>query len=102
MAQDTDNGCIRTDVVQVTLTNTPPTIAFGSSVFPCQVVTFRLQAFVNPSAGDYTYTWNGLGIEQDADSLAVLINQHGDYTFSVINNQTGCSDNDLVTVTEQT
>lgn len=102
MAQDTDNGCIRTDVVQVMLNNSPPTIAFGSSVFPCQEDTFRLQAFVNPLGGNYTYTWNGLGIEQDADSLAVLINQPGDYTFSVINNQTGCSGNDLVTVTEQT
>jgi len=102
MAQNINNGCISSDVVQVTLNNSPPNIAFGSTVFPCQADTFRLRAFVTPSAGDYAYTWNGLGVQADANTLAVLINQPGDYTFSVINNQTGCSNDDLVTVTEQT
>jgi gliding motility-associated-like protein len=102
MAQNINNGCISSDVVQVTLNNSPPNIVFGSSIFPCQADTFRLRAFVTPAAGDYSYAWNGLGIQADANTLAVLINQPGDYTFSVINNQTGCSNNDLITVTEQT
>ncbi|WP_367390691.1 gliding motility-associated C-terminal domain-containing protein [Lewinella sp. LCG006] len=102
MAQNINNGCISTDVVQVTLNNSPPNIAFGSTVFPCQADTFRLRAFVTPAGGDYSYTWNGLGVQADANTSAVLINQTGDYTFSVVNNQTGCTSNELITVTEQT
>lgn len=101
-AQDINNGCISTDVVQVLLNNNDPVIAFGSSVFPCEADTFRLQAFINPAGDDYTYSWSGPGIQADADSLGVLINQIGVYSLTVLNNETGCSATDMVEVTEQT
>lgn len=101
-AQSVINGCIGTDVVQVIVNNNLPIIAFGSSVFPCQADTFRLQAFVDPMDASYTYEWSGPGIQADADSLGVLINTIGTYTFTVTNNDTGCSATDMITVTEQT
>ncbi len=100
-ARNTRNGCIGTDLVQVTLANSPPTIAFGSSVYPCEADSFLLQAFVSPD-GMYQYTWSGASILAVTDSADVWITGPGQYTLEVLNLTTSCSNVDSVVVTEQT
>lgn len=100
-ARNSENGCIGSDLVQVTLNNSPPIIAFGSDVYPCEADSFLLQAFVSP-AGDYQYTWTGTDILSTTDSSDVWIGGPGSYFLEVFTTTTGCSNIDSITVQEQT
>lgn len=100
-ARNSRNGCIGSDLVQVTLDNSPPTIAFGSSVYPCEADSFLLQGFVSPDA-NYQYTWSGPAILATTDSADVWITAPGLYILEAINLGTACSAIDSVLVTEQT
>ena len=100
-ARNSRNGCIGNDLVQVTLNNALPTIAFGSSVYPCEADSFLLQAFVSPSAA-YNYTWTGPAILATTDSADVWITAPGMYILEVVNTDTDCEAIDSVLVTEQT
>ncbi|MEL7426730.1 MAG: gliding motility-associated C-terminal domain-containing protein, partial [Bacteroidota bacterium] len=100
-ARNSNNGCVGSDIVQVTLNNTTPTIAFGSSVYPCEADSFLLEAFISPEAA-YEYAWTGPAIQTLTDSAAVWITGPGMYTLSVLNTETGCDALDSILVIEQT
>lgn len=100
-ARNNRNGCIGSDIVQVTLNNVPPIIAFGSNVYPCEADSFLLQAFINPP-GNNEYTWTGPEVLSATDSADVWIGGPGMYTLSVFNTLTECSSIDSILVIEQT
>lgn len=100
-ARNSRNGCIGSDIVQVTLANSPPTIAFGSGVYPCQADSFLLQAFVSPDA-NYQYAWSGPSILANTDSADVWISGPGLYVLDVLNLDTDCGAVDSIMVIEQT
>ncbi len=99
-AQNLNNGCFSTDIVTVSVDTIAPDIAFGNGLIPCQEDRFLLQAFVMPIDGAYTYSWSGLGIIENADSLDVLINQAGLYTFTVFNENNGCDSTAMIQVAQ--
>lgn len=101
-AKNNRTGCFATDVLTVSINNQHPGIAFGNEFIPCAADSFRLQAFVMPPEGDYTYLWTSTdtGILADEDSLSVLINQAGLYSFTVLNENNGCDSTANIQVLE--
>jgi gliding motility-associated-like protein len=92
------NGCTSTDAVEVLEDKTVPDITFGDAVFPCDPDTLRLEAFLDPAVGDYSWTWSGPSVLGNQDSLAVIIGREGTYTLEVENNENGCVIQNSVTV----
>ncbi len=98
---DTVNQCSSSDFVQILKSDTPPTVNFGSSVFPCDRDTFGLESFISPPSDFYAYSWSGPGIVSGADGPTAQVDALGEYTLLVVNTQNLCQSAGSVTVTDQ-
>ncbi len=84
------NGCTSTSSVEILEDKNVPDITFANAIFPCEPDTLRLEAFLDPPSGDYSWTWSGPSILDNQDSLALIIGSEGTYTLEVENNENGC------------
>ncbi len=87
---DGRNGCSARDIVEITEDRSVPAISFANTTFPCVSDSLRLEAILDPVAGNYSLQWTGPSILADSDSLRVLIGVEGTYSLTVENNDNGC------------
>ena len=93
---NTANGCTATDIVIVSLNNTPPTANAGSDVtLTCTTPSATIGA--TAVAGN-TYSWSP-SIGLSATNIAQpTVNAAGNYTVTVTNTANGCTASDIVIV----
>lgn len=98
---DTTNGCSAVDFVQIFQSDVIPRIIFPNAIFPCLQDSFRLESFVDPPDGSFSYQWSGVGILGQTDSAFVQISGPGVYILSVTELNGNCTTIDTAVVIEQ-
>lgn len=98
---NTLNGCRAVDFVQVFQTDVIPRIIFPNTIFPCLQDSSRLESFVDPPDGNFSYAWSGAGILGNTDSAFVQINGPGVYILTVTELNGNCTTTDTAFVIEQ-
>ncbi|MFK8101083.1 MAG: gliding motility-associated C-terminal domain-containing protein [Saprospiraceae bacterium] len=104
VVNNTNNGCTATDAVDVILNNTNPVASAGADMtITCNDPCVTLDGSGSDSGADITYTWTGPGIDAtNENDQNPTVCADGNYTLTVANTTTGCSDTDNVTVTANT
>ena len=93
-ATNTVNGCSNTTpaVISVSQNTTVPVVtisaAAGNGSITCAVSSVTLNA--TPGTGA-TYSWTGPGIVSGSNTASPVVNQAGNYSVTVTNTATGCS-----------
>ncbi|MEQ1744747.1 MAG: choice-of-anchor L domain-containing protein [Saprospiraceae bacterium] len=96
------NGCTATDIVVLTIDQTPPQAAAGPGFqLTCTETSYTL----NPTAStgpNFTYSWttNTGNFEGPTDILAPTVNGAGFYFLTVTNTINGCTATDVVQITQ--
>ena len=97
------NGCTATDIVLVTLNNTPPNVSAGNDAqILCGTVAVLLSG--SSSTAGATLFWvasNGGNIVSGATTATPTVNAAGTYTLTITNPINGCTASDVVLVTNQ-
>jgi len=96
-----NNGCQAVDFVQVFQSDVIPRIIFPNTIFPCLQDSFRLESFVDPPDGSFSYAWSGAGILGNTDSAFVQISGPGVYILNVTSLNGNCTTIDTAIVIEQ-
>jgi len=97
-ATDPANGCTASDVVNVTLNNTPPNVNAGvDQVLSCTSSTATLSG--SSTTAGVSYAWSGPGIVSGGTTTAPNVNISGTYTLQVTDPANGCTASDAVNVT---
>lgn len=99
---NTENGCSSTeDVIVLQNLDTPIVDAGEDLILPCQEETSTLTGSVSGSS-NLQFQWETTSgtIESGANSLSAEISGIGTYTLLVTNLDNGCTDSDVVEVTE--
>ena len=104
-ATDTLTGCTNFGTVMVMEDVTEPTADAGMDlVITCDVDTVTLQAGNSSQGDDFSFTWTPIGgaalIPGTETSLTPLTTTPGSYGLEVKNELNGCTDTDLVFVTD--
>ncbi len=87
---DPINGCTSTDVVDITLNNTPPDLSMGTNQnILCNTPMVNLNS--NSTTVGVTYSWNGPGMLGGTTNNAVNANAPGTYTVVVTDPINGCT-----------
>jgi gliding motility-associated-like protein len=94
---DTDNGCEASDEVVITQDNNPPTASIDAPLteLTCEIISVTLDATVSTGDGILTYEWS-----TGATTSTIDVGSPGDYSVTVSNGATGCSDTASITVTQ--
>lgn len=98
---DTDNGCVSTDSVLISLSLEVPNSNAGvDTLVTCAITQVQLDGSLSDQGGNLTYQWTTPdgNIVSGADGLTPLVDQPGDYQLLVTNLDNGCSSIDIVTV----
>ena len=99
---DSDNGCIATDDVFVSLNNTLPVADAGiDQTLSCTVTSLTLDGSSSTGFGVLSYSWNTLdGNIQSGNLLSsTIVDAIGTYTLTVTDASNGCSSSDDVLIT---
>lgn len=100
-----NNGCTSSDMTSVIGDATPPTAEAGPSMqIDCNNMTVTLQGS-GSTGGQFSYNWtatNGGNIVSGGNTATPIVNAGGTYTLTVTNNDNGCTNSDVTTVTEDT
>ena len=89
---DQYNGCTNTTQIQVPSdTQTPPIALATPDLLTCVVQQVTVNGSASAQGSQFTYTWSGPGIVSGNTSLTPSVNQPGNYTLSIVNNQNGCT-----------
>ena len=89
------NGCSSTDVVQVTVNASIPTITISlSNTLTCANTT------ATTSAALPSYLWSGPSVVSGGTTANAIVDQPGNYTITVTDIPTGCSATSNVNVTQ--
>jgi hypothetical protein len=103
-ALDQSNGCFSTDTVQVSANLVPPIVEAGIPfALTCTVLKEKLLAYA--STGPlYTFTWSTPdgNIVSGQQTMTPLIDKAGTYYLRVVNNTTGCVNQDSVRIFQET
>lgn len=99
--RNTFSRCFSIDSVDIVQEFGVPTITFGDSQIACDSNTLSLQAFVDPTNGNYSFAWQGPGISGATDQITATVDQPGNYTLTVTNLDNGCTDSETIVVTQQ-
>ena len=97
------NGCTAVASVVVTQNISPPPISVNTAApMNCTDTTRTLQG--NPASGNYQYSWSTINgnIVSGAQQSNPTVNQAGDYQLVLTDNQTGCQDSTVLTLTIDT
>ncbi len=99
----TRNGCTATDQVNIGVSDPPIANAGPDLVLNCNITTLRLDGSRSSAGPSITYQWAELGgdgrITAGRNERIATINKIGNYNLLVTNTSSGCTSNDLVTVT---
>eukprot|EP00903_Cladosiphon_okamuranus_P000252 g252.t1 len=104
-----DNGCSAEDTVRVLINEDVPELQpFPDTVLTCANPSITLSS-MPPAGGTFSTQWCPLDESGDVISAAcaigqtdTLISQAGQYEFTVVNTQTGCSNSFVVSVSMDT
>lgn len=103
---DTLNGCVSIDSVEVQLSNEVPEIPeIPDQELNCIDSVFILRGLENPPS-DWRFQWcrvddnNEVIVGSCVNQLEITVQQIGNYRFQVTDDQTGCSNERLVQITE--
>ena len=102
---NTNNGCTRTVSVNVQNNNAPPAVnATAPFNIGCNHPTVTLSGAGSATGAGITYQWSTTdgNIQGSSTGLNAVVNQAGTYTLVVTNNNTGCTAQDVVTITGDT
>ena len=102
--EDTQNGCIALDTVDVFSNNTFPSVDAGDDlVINCSQSEVNLEGD-GDIGGDFDVMWNALNgnIVSGGTSLSPLVNEAGDYELVITNTSNNCVLTDTMTVTVDT
>ncbi|MEO1259218.1 MAG: T9SS type A sorting domain-containing protein [Bacteroidota bacterium] len=95
------NGCIETDIANVNQDITGPTADAGdNAALNCNASSVILNGSGSSSGSQYSYAWsttNG-NIVSGANTLTPTVDEAGDYTLLVTNNDNGCESTDAAVV----
>jgi hypothetical protein len=93
------NGCLATDIVQVTANASIPTITISlSNTLTCANTTATTSA--SSSAALPTYLWSGPSVVSGGTTANAIVDQPGNYTVTVTDIPTGCSATSNINVTQ--
>ncbi|MCB0549455.1 MAG: gliding motility-associated C-terminal domain-containing protein, partial [Phaeodactylibacter sp.] len=99
---DTENGCIDTSLVAVSIDTLPPVVAITEpGVLDCAAPTLVLDAGASDSGPGFSFSWNELEggrITSGANTLMPEVAAAGRYELVVVNEITGCRDSASVLV----
>ncbi|TNE69570.1 MAG: hypothetical protein EP344_00305 [Bacteroidetes bacterium] len=100
--QNTSNGCVSLDTVEVLAFTTLPTAEAGpQQTITCAVTNATLDGTGSSSGPNFTYQWSsspGGVIISGANTLTPTVGVAGTYTILVTNTATGCTQTDAVVV----
>ncbi len=96
LVTNTANGCTSTSSVVVGLNNNPPVASITAAppgILTCTNSEVTLHGSALPAGGNYSYEWTTLngGFSSGQASQSVIVNEEGDYTLIVTNNENGCT-----------
>ena len=98
--ENTQNGCTAQANVPVGENKTPPAAFIAQpDVLTCTITSLVLSG--QPAGNGYAYAWtagNGGNIASGAGSATPLVDAPGTYTLTATNQQNGCSDTAIATV----
>lgn len=98
---DQINGCSTSTSVNVINDITPPTISSSvSNEITC--VSNTVNIVITNTFSPVTYNWAGSGIISSTNTASVTVNQSGIYTYTVTNDNNGCSTTGVQLVTQNT
>ncbi len=101
--QNTENGCESSASVQVPENADYPTAEAGTAVvINCDNPTPSLNASASSQGAAFTYEWQGPGLLSGNTSLSPAVDQPGEYTLTVFNNDNGCASTDVVMIERDT
>ena len=97
---NTDNNCVTTDDVNVTLDVAAPNADAGSdAIIDCVVLNTTIGG-ASSSGPEFTYLWTGPAIDStNQDQATPNVDLDGVYTIVVTNSTNGCTSTDDMTVT---
>ena len=102
---DTLNGCSGSDTLTVTRNIAPPAIDLAPpTALNCDVVVLNLDASNSGTGPEFSFEWattNG-NILGGADGPTPSIDAAGDYTLTLTNTATGCTNTEVITVQQDT
>ncbi|MBI3518144.1 MAG: gliding motility-associated C-terminal domain-containing protein [Bacteroidetes bacterium] len=98
--QNTSNGCLATTAYTVGSNTTPPSVSVNNPVIPCGSTTVALSAGTTASNASYSWTTSGTGtLLSGANTSSPIAGSVGQYTVTVFDNDNGCSNTGVSTVT---
>ncbi|MEZ4920886.1 MAG: hypothetical protein R2792_17425 [Saprospiraceae bacterium] len=101
LVTNTNNGCTKTDIVNVNQDILPPTADAGQdATITCATVNgVVISSLASSSGPEYTILWSGPDINAGNETEPEpMVNLVGDYTLLVTNTDNGCTATDIVTV----
>lgn len=101
--EDTINGCVSVDTIDVFDDYEYPTVDAGEDfLLPCFEDFSTLNGTVNASTSNLQYNWTTIdgNILSGSNTTNPAIDQEGIYTFTVLNLSNGCEGVDVIQITE--
>ncbi len=101
MIVELETGCLSTAEISVEDNTAVPTISVADvDMITCENTQVTLDASMSDTGDDLTYIWSTEdgNILDDADNLAVEVNQGGSYTLTISDGNSGCVATETVTV----
>lgn len=93
------NGCIASDVVTVEIDTVAPIVVAGmGGTLTCTTTDIMLDAGGSTYNGNSTFSWTDESNAQIGTNITQNVNLPGVYTFSILNNDNGCENENDVTV----
>ncbi|MCB9299077.1 MAG: T9SS type B sorting domain-containing protein [Lewinellaceae bacterium] len=100
---DTTNGCIDTSLVAVDIDTISPIIAITPpGQLTCDSLEISLSGNGSSQGPAFSYQWAGPGLLTGADGLFPVVDEPGQYTFSIENTLNGCMVDSTVLVAQDT
>ncbi|MBL7806012.1 MAG: choice-of-anchor L domain-containing protein [Saprospiraceae bacterium] len=100
---NTSNGCTSTSSVNVNNNTTPPNAVIGAPpLLTCTSTSVPLNGSGSTPAGNLSYSWTTTdgNIASGQTSSTANVTEPGQYTLIVTNNANGCTDDAVVTVSQ--
>jgi hypothetical protein len=102
---NTDNGCSASDIAVVTIDVAQPVVTvLTPALLTCFSPEVILDGSPSSNGPNFSYAWttpNG-NITSGANSLQVLVDAPGSYTFTIQNNNNGCANSSTILVDQNT
>ncbi len=103
LVTDTDNGCIDTALVSVSIDTLSPVAAIAPpGLLTCDSLAITLLGSGSSQGPGFTQQWSGPGLISGGQGLFPLVGAPGQYTLAVENTANGCTADSTVVVGQDT